>query len=479
MKSLTIFVYAYITLPIIIFLSTWIKPAIGIPLTVLVLFSLLLVFRKSPVLFDFNFKENWRCLLIAFVVIAVWVCFSGVQKTVYQNSDSYIRNGILEVLVKNEWPVFIENDNQTVMLIYYIGFWLPSALVGKIFGVEAAYFCLYLWTLLGVFITYLLICNLMKRVRLWPLLLFIFFSGLDIVGMLIKLAYKSDFIDGLSLITHLEWWNRWQLSSFTTQLFWVFNQAVPAWVATLLVLNQKNNGNIVFILGSLFLSSTFPLVGLIPIAVYVSVRNIVYSEKKTFQEYVRSMLTYENIIGGGITGIISFLYLKGNYSSQSIAVSLEDNSSFAKTIILYALFVFLEFFLFYMVIFRYQKKNPLYYVTFVWLCLCPLIKVGYSVDFCMRASIPSLVVLYLLVASSLESMKKEKSWLLFFLMGLLALGAVTPLFEINRTIYNTAESLTHGENPSNGVASEAEIVTPGNFGGVVDSRLQHMLFDID
>lgn len=479
MKSLTIFVYAYITLPIIIFLSTWIKPAIGIPLTVLVLFSLLLVFREAPVLFDFNFIENWRCLLIAFVIIAAWVYLSGVQKTVYQNSDSYIRNGILEVLVKNEWPVFIENGNQTVMLIYYIGFWLPSALVGKIVGVNVAYFCLYLWTLLGVFITYLLICNLMKKVRLWPLLLFIFFSGLDIVGMIIQIIYNPDFIDNLTLTSHLEWWNKWQFSSFTTQLFWVFNQAVPAWVATLLIMNQRANKFIVFILGCLMLQGTFPFIGLIPIAFYVSLKNTTTFKGRTLCKYVRSLISFENLIGGGISGIISFIYLKGNYSSKSIAVISTGDGSFLKKIVLYGFFIFIECFLLYLVIFKYQRRNPIYYISFICLCACPMVRVGYSVDFCMRASIPSLVVLYLLVASSLESMKKEKNWLLFFLLGLLALGAVTPLFEINRTIYNTSVSYIRREYPSQDVAPEAEIVSPSNFGGIVEDKLQYLLFSID
>lgn len=478
MKKLSFFIYVYVILPVIIFLATWLKPIFGIPLAVLVLVSLLMVFRKSPLFFEFNFKENGRCILIALVVIAVWVYLSGVQKTVYQNSDSYIRNGILEVLVNNKWPVFLENDNQTVMLIYYIGFWLPSALVGKIFGVNAAYFCLYLWTLLGVFIAYLLFCNLIKKVRLWPLFLFVFFSGMDIVGMLIKIAYNPDSIDGITLLTHLEWWNKWQFSSFTTQLFWTFNQAVPAWVATLLIMNQRDNRDIVFILGCLMLQATFPFVGLIPISLFISLRNTGCLKSREIRKYVGSLLTFENIVGGGISGIMSFLYLKGNSSSQNIEFPLDGNS-LLKSMVLYALFVFLEFFLLYLVIFRYQKRNPLYYISFFCLCLCPLITVGYSVDFCMRAAIPSLVVLYLLVASSLEKMKKERSWLLFCLLPLLVIGAVTPLFEINRTIYNTAEALAHGENPSMEVAPETEIITPGNFGGVVDNSFQYMLFGID
>ena len=59
----------------------------------------------------------------------------------------------------------------------------------------------------------------------------IFFSGLDIIGCFIQEWNFQSFAS----ILHLEWWlEGFQFSSNTTCLFWVYNQAVPAWIATLL-----------------------------------------------------------------------------------------------------------------------------------------------------------------------------------------------------------------------------------------------------
>lgn len=68
----------------------------------------------------------------------------------------------------------------------------------------------------------------------------------------------------LNLSTHLEWWAvDFQFTSMTSQLFWVFNQAIPAWVATIMIMTQKHCKNMLFILSLMMLSSTIPFVGLI------------------------------------------------------------------------------------------------------------------------------------------------------------------------------------------------------------------------
>ena len=50
------------------------------------------------------------------------------------------------------------------------------------------------------------------------------------------LGYYMTGIDMKTVLqtTYLEWWTDFQFSGFTTQLFWVFNQAIPAWVAVII-----------------------------------------------------------------------------------------------------------------------------------------------------------------------------------------------------------------------------------------------------
>ena len=56
----------------------------------------------------------------------------------------------------------------------------------------------------------------------------------------------------------------------------------------------------------------------------------------------------------------------------------------------------------------------------------------------MRASIPSLLVLYMFVVKTLDESHKKKDRKTFIaLIMILAIGAITPLNEIRRTVINT------------------------------------------
>lgn len=90
------------------------------------------------------------------------------------------------------------------------------------------------------------------------------FSGMDILGY---------YVTGIDMSTvaqsdHLEWWTKFQFSSITTQLFWVFNQCIPAWLVTILLFLQKSNKYMAVLLAAAMLNCTLPFVGLIPFAAY-------------------------------------------------------------------------------------------------------------------------------------------------------------------------------------------------------------------
>ena len=97
---------------------------------------------------------------------------------------------------------------------------------------------------------------------------------------------------------------------------------------------------------------------------------------------------------------------------------------------------------------REVEKRTLAFVCFIFstmsitfLHIVPLIRVGPHVDFVMRASIPALVVLFVLVMDTLASYLKERN--LFFSSALiitLALGGLTAQHEIMRTIVSTTNS---------------------------------------
>ena len=132
-------------------------------------------------------KENLLKIVFIITVIGVWVYYSGIGRLVFQNTDHSARNAIFDILVQYDWPVINYEVNLDIMpkgttatsLVYYIGFWLPAAVVGKIFGLEAGYGFQIFWAILGITLVYYLLCERYKKLLMWPLLILIFFSGLD------------------------------------------------------------------------------------------------------------------------------------------------------------------------------------------------------------------------------------------------------------------------------------------------------------
>ena len=427
-KILSVILYLYIFLPFLIFLAGWIKPCIAFP--ALFLFALGLFYMTKTLPQKFQLPEA-KIIIVAIIIIAFWTYLSGIGGFVFQNSDHLWRNATFEALVNNTWPVrkeIYENEQAiTKSLIYYIGFWLPSSIIGKIFGIKLGYIFQYFWAVLGLFLFFCLVNQLTNKNFILNVIIFIFFSGLDVVGVLIK--------NGTFLLTdttqHIEWWSSFQFSSMTTQLFWVFNQAIYAWVLTVLILLQDNNKTIIALWSTGLLCCTLPFVGMIPYLLYVIIKNICINKR----DAIKDIFSYYNIIMGGIIGILSFLFLRGNSPNQNLGFAF-CGKSIKGFVFGYLLFLILEVFIYFPLIYQITSNKKILILTGIVLTLCPLITVGDGYDFCMRASIPALIVLYLFINNALQQINlKSRKYILLVVLYLI--GSITPIFEINRTCRET------------------------------------------
>lgn len=438
--------YLYLALPVAIFFAAWLRWYFALPLLALLGWGLVKAMIDAPAVW--RPEKGGRTFFIGLTcaaVIVVAVTLSGVGGFMFQNSDHYWRNAIFDTLLEYDWPVLDVNAaGRPVMLVYYIGFWLPAALVGKAFGSVAGYTFQAIWTVAGVGIAWLLICAKLKRHSVVPLVLFFCFSGLDIVILLLKGV-------PVTWTTHLEWGlDHFQFSSFTTQLFWVFNQAVPAWVLTLCLLLQEKNGHMVFLLSLAMINCTLPFVGMLPIAATLALTRR-YGRargKARLIAWLKDTFTPINLLCGGAVGIAGFLYVASNsrataggeaQSSGPVGLVWQSFDSFWAFLVRYGVFLLFEVLLYFFLVFKYEKREPLFWVAGVSLCVIPLFSVGISNDFCMRASIPALLVLYLMVAKSVElSYNKKENRILIPLLICLVIGATTPAHEVGRSIAQTA-----------------------------------------
>ncbi len=468
--------YGYLTLPFLIFIFGWFRLIFAIPAALAVLVGLFFVCRHAPRLWTPQFDKKTLLTLAGVAAIAlVWVYFSGIGGYVYQNYDHKWRNAIFELLVKERWPVIIEDTlgyfDGPVALVYYFAFWLPAAVVGKGLGLAAGYSFLFVWALIGALLVLYFLSALQNKVSVWFVLIFVFFSGLDIVGKFF-LSNTADFIwFGTS---HLENWTPgFQYSSMTTQLFWVFNQALPAWLITLMLLCQRDNRSMVFLYSFSLLSCSLPAIGMIPLFAAVGLKNCIdgWSREETVRTNIirllRDVFTFQNLVSGGIVGITSYLFLKINTSGKAMTMIELD-----KSLMSYLLFVFFEFLILCFFI-RLQKGERLvYYITVATLLAVPLFKVGSSIDFVMRASIPALTVLCTYAIGALtEHLKNKRRLLAAGLIAVILIGALTPLAEISRTAVNTVNANRDGKPV---IAEEIELIEDGhrnNFFGELEDSL--------
>ncbi len=444
LKSLA---YLYILLPLIIFLLGWTKLyIIGLPLSVAIVLCLYTMIKNTqkPENFKNQSKTKIYKIIIIALIIILWVLWSGIGGYAWQNSDHYWRNELFELLVKYKWPVVKGTVEGTRAIAYYIGFWMVPALVGKLFGISAGYFAQYVWALIGVSLVYKLMCRRFKKVSILILLAFIFFSGLDIIGQLVNSF--QDFTDG-EIGYHLEnWIYGYQFSSFTTQLFWVFNQAIYAWIITLIMIEEKNRA-MVLIMAAGLLSSTLPMVGLAPIVLVKVYSNVIEKSKSSgegfFKSFSKTCLTYENIVGF-ISALVIMMLFFGN---EAVANSSVINQRTAgNTVFTYLLFLSIEIVPFILFTFKRNYKEKLYQASLVMLLICPLLTIGDSIDFCMRASIPALLILFIYIVETFDArmkLKDKKSIIAFCLV--FAIGAITPISEFVRTTVHQKEHMEVGK----------------------------------
>ena len=458
--------FLYVALPLWIFSVSWLNPLWGTVFSIFIALVVASVFFKKAVAAAENKRpENARLLttdrdstltfsrgrltallIITVLVGAVWVWWSGIGGWFVQSSDFNARNAILHDLLSYDWPVIYGGEKGA--LVYYIGFWLPAACVGKlatlctqdantIFNIANA--ALYVWTLIGVCLTFLLLyfqvrANNLKRVAL-ALLVFIFFSGMDIIGFTIK----GDPISKL----HIEWWTytRFQYSSVTTTLFWVFNQTVISWVATLAMLQENKPRYFVFLGVMCLFNGPLPFVGFVVLALARGIQ-FWWQNRKLHKFYLRHLFSLPNLLSIVLLFPMVLSYFACNRATVVNGLVQVTNSKFkldAATIRYYLLFIALEIVVYVAVLAWHNRKNVVFWITTAFLFVCPFIHVGSAADFCMRASIPGLVYLCICAIRFLieksEHLRKIPTLIAYGLLCItLLIGSITPGVEFARGI---------------------------------------------
>ncbi|MCP4541324.1 MAG: hypothetical protein GY832_29690, partial [Chloroflexi bacterium] len=180
----------YLALPLVIFFVGWTRWYFSLGYVALIAAGLYFCWRET----DRIVGQAWtnteplglklQHVLVLLLLALVLMSISGVGGYGYQDGDWLKHNAILKSLIEQPWPVTREVDGTGVSLVYYVAFYLPAALLGKLGGWSLANQALFAWAFVGLILAMLWFLVLARRAAYVALALFTFFSGLDVLGKL-------------------------------------------------------------------------------------------------------------------------------------------------------------------------------------------------------------------------------------------------------------------------------------------------------
>ncbi len=406
--GLRIAAYIYLAIPVVIFWLGWLRLPVAIAAVFVLgigVWSLVRGLMKDR---NDVYTMSLMAVCISVIVIILWVMFSGFGGLVWQRPDWHARNAIMHDLLDNRWPVILDGDRGYV---YYIGFWMVPALIGKAVGAamggecawNAANATLYAWAVIGILIALFLLYgyagkSLSGKRAAVVCAFMIMWSGLNLVGQAI-VALAG--IGTMSLYS-IYGWSIYQYTPNMALLEWVFNQAVPAWIGAMLYLHARQRealGEYVAIVLLVLTASPFAAVGVMMLMIPDIIR---YRGKGLVSEI-------------NICTLISIFPIYALYYGCNMAVSGEsERAGFGLFVPLsefgvYDLMVIVVFcvtqFGVYAFLIRNRYKGDLLFVTdVVVLSVIPFLRIGGERDFIMRGSIiPMWVLMVYVMMAVLDS----------------------------------------------------------------------------
>ena len=434
----------YLALPVGVFLAGWLRPTWGV-LAVLTLIAGVVGWTRrlraaggAPA----AGPPVPAAALVGAALATVGVAaLSGVGGFGVQTWDWQKHTAILRDLVAQPWPVTYATGRDDAALTYYVAYYLPAALAGKLAGWTAANVALFAWTAAGAVLALLWLVALSAARVGRCLALFVLFSGLDLVGA----ALWSSRWEGTGWLHdfHLEWWaGTWVYAGNLTLLAHAPNQALGGWLLTGLALDGLRRGRadhphaLGGALGLLW--SPLATVGLAALAALDYAGS--WRARPGWRRLARD--------GSEVAGLAVILVLALYLASRAWPVELPARDyppaaamaagrwaflpaelGWPRFAADYAMFTLLEWLLAAGLLAALHRRSPedrgLVRIAAATLLALPFLRYGYFNDLVMRVSIPALFTLEVLAARALDGSRRPRL-LVLLLVAVLGLGALYP-----------------------------------------------------
>ena len=385
-----------------------------------------LVARETALIED---GPTIRRFAICVAVAAALFILGGEGRFLYANTDWQVRDAVLNDMIRNDWPFAYTARGTAEILRAPIAMYMLPALAGKLAGLRAAELSMLTQNalFLGAVLTLGSMLFRTGKARLIALLVFLLFSGLDLVGQLIV-----DAAVVLDPRSHLENWSKpLQFSSTVTLAFWVPQHASAGWCGAILFLLRQRRivslASFLTPLPLLALWSPLALIGLLPFAAYALASSLALREVRPRDLLLPAL--------SAALSLPALLYLQAG--SGAVGMRFYPIPPLE-----YLRFQILELLPFAapLLVLSWRKgteRGPLLLATSI-LLIVPFVQIGTSSDLMMRGSIPALAILAALTAEALSGLRPGERRPIRASRGILvtalALGSITGAHEVARAV---------------------------------------------
>jgi hypothetical protein len=380
---------AYLVLPSLVFLLTWVRPWIGLPVALVVAVTYALFLRQNC------FSEirpklstgNWVFILgLAFV----FTLLAGIGGFVPQASDYEKHNLAFHDLMGQSWPVYYANGPETNYLCYGMAYYLPPVCLAHVIGTAWLPTATFLWGFIGVALffywvatfsqspkkTLIIVLLFASTETLWHMFLHVLHNshlgerGHFIDGSLEHLGIRSDYSDSYSAIQYRPQHviSGWLGTALFYEMFWI----------------RRSPRGAGFIWAACFLWSPLTCLGLLLVP-------LVALKRWRWWDALEPVN-----VGGGVLLVVLAIYFQGHVPLTEKG-PIWKFSTGGNWLVLYPWFLLMELTPMLLIYLADRKYNllgdlrPLFLGSFVLLLLLPLYKIGYYGDLRLQAQTPALL----------------------------------------------------------------------------------------
>jgi len=393
--------FLYLVLPLIIFFFGFLKIYWAILFSALVGAVAFLCVKSVPADKKIEVKKYYPILVFALCLL--WVFIAGVGEFTWSTTDHNVRAAVLNDLINYDWPVVYDLSTQSnpevasvvgegeVAFAYYFLFWMIPSLAGKAFGVMTARIVLLIWSALGLTLTVTGLGFIQKKPAITALVLFFFFGGFDAIPYFTEVLTQH-------IESSFEGWNReFYIHGDYYQTMNTFNQAIPCWLITLIVLTIPGNKYIGFAGSLMFGYSPWSTIGLLPIALCRLLMN--KDERRA-----KNIFSPGNILVPLVMLSVFGLYYTANTGATSLKGFIWEffPGQIPLMILCYLLYVIVEFGVWCALVWKKEKHNIIFLISIITLLVMPVYKITKANDFLMRGSLAPMFVIMVAVLIKLD-----------------------------------------------------------------------------